>query len=140
MLHTPTVQAYACHNLLYILFKVSLVIEFILWGGQNIQMQKVNYCIRQNFFIQALLDQCTVEADLSKKSCSGPKITTAWKSILKGPKSRYIEILQNWACTFQKNNSFLMQQLKVLVASSVKTVLWNAWFSRILIYGYFEPI
>ena len=29
----------------------------------------------------------------------------------------------------------LIQQLKVLVASSSKTVLWNAWFSRILIFG-----
>ena len=45
MLHTPTVQAYACHNLLYILFRVSLVIEFLFLGGQNIQTQKVNYCI-----------------------------------------------------------------------------------------------
>ena len=45
MLHTPTVQAYACHNLLYILFRVSLVIEFLHLGGQNIQTQKVNYCI-----------------------------------------------------------------------------------------------
>ena len=32
-----------------------------------------------------------------------------------------------------------MQQLKVLVASSIKTVLWNARFSRISIYGYYEP-
>jgi hypothetical protein len=32
-----------------------------------------------------------------------------------------------------------MQQLKVLVASSIQTVLWNEQFSRILIYGYFEP-
>ena len=41
---------------------------------------------------------------------------------------------------FSKNYILLMQQLKVLVASSIKTVLWNARFSRILIYGYFEPI
>ena len=33
-----------------------------------------------------------------------------------------------------------MQKVKVLMASSIKTVLWNARFSRILIYGYFEPI
>ena len=44
MLHTPTVQAYACHNLLYILFRVSSVIEFILCRGQNIRTQKVNNC------------------------------------------------------------------------------------------------
>ena len=40
---------------------------------------------------------------------------------------------------FSKNDILLMQQLKVLVASSIKTVLRNARFSRILIHGYFEP-
>ena len=42
-----------------------------------------------------------------------------------GPKSPYIEILKNWACTvnFQKNDILLMQQLKILVASKIKTVL-----------------
>ena len=83
-----------------------------------------------------------VEADLNKKSCSSPKITTAWKSILYRSK---ITLYWNprksgMYYEFSKNDILLMQQLKVLVASSIKTVLWNARFSRILIYGYFEPI
>ena len=41
---------------------------------------------------------------------------------------------------FSKNDILLMQQLKVLVPSRIKTVLWNAQFSRILICGYFEPL
>ena len=41
---------------------------------------------------------------------------------------------------FSQYHILQMQQLKVLIASSIKTVLWNARFSMISIYGYFEPI
>ena len=83
-----------------------------------------------------------VEAELNKKSYSGPKITTAWKSILYRSK---ITLYRNpWKkgvyYEFSKINILLTQQLKVLVASSIKAVLWNVRFSRILIYDYFEPI
>ena len=63
-----------------------------------------------------------VEAELNKKSYSGPKITTAWKSILYRSK---ITLYRNpWKkgvyYEFSKNNILLTQQLKVLVASSIK--------------------
>ena len=83
-----------------------------------------------------------VAADLNKKSCSGPKITTAWKSILYRSKITLYWNLRKSGMYYEfwKHDILLMQQLKVLVAISIKTVLWNAWFSRILIHGYFEPI
>ena len=82
------------------------------------------------------------EADLDKKSCPGLKTTTVWKSIL-----HKFKIPLNWNprksvmyCEFSKNDVLLMQQLKVLMASSSKTALWNILFSRISIQGDFEPI
>ena len=59
-----------------------------------------------------------------------------------GPKSPYYWNPRKLGmyCEFSKNDILLMQQLKILVASRIKTVLWNEWFSRISIYGYFEPI
>ena len=76
-----------------------------------------------------------VEADLNKKSCSGPKTTTAWKV------TQYrFKITLNWNprksgmyWEFSKTDILLMQQLKVLAESSSKTVLWDAWFPRISI-------
>ena len=63
-----------------------------------------------------------VAADLNKKSCSGPKIKVSYIPRFK------IAIYQNPTKSgmyndFFKNNNSLMQQLKVLVASSIKTVL-----------------
>ena len=52
---------------------------------------------------------------------------------MKDLESPYIEMLGNRACimNFQKTSILLMQQLKGLVASSIKTVLLNLRFSRI---------
>jgi hypothetical protein len=81
---------------------------------------------------QILVISLYVEADLNKRSCSGLKTPTSWKNILYRSK---IPLYWNprksvMNCEFLKNDSN---------AATQSARLWNEQFSRILIYGYFEP-
>ena len=117
--------------------------------NQNVRLEWDEFRSEKQMTLNILIFNCIhkiedkhcsqyVEAGLNKRSCSGLKKTTAWKSI---PCRFKIIIFWNprksgMYYEFSKNDILLMQQLKVLVVSSVETILWNVLFSRILIYGY----
>ena len=78
-----------------------------------------------SFEILAMAMPQHVEADLNKMSCSGPKTNTVRKNILyrsKIPLYRNPRKLGVYY-EFSQYHILQMQQLKVLIASSIKTVL-----------------
>ena len=104
--------------------------------GLRLHLVRTNLALRLNF-VQEYVEIVASLNSLKKQTKKNQSkinfriilIATQIETILKyfQIESPYIEMY----CEFSKNDILLMQQLKVLMANSIKTVLWNARFSRI---------